>query len=525
MIFLSTISEAAIILIFIFCFIRQISYWTWLWQLKEYRIDRLRSHFQDIRLKNTFLALIGYSALRQAKIPKLTSKAVLILSFSFLIIAVVLFMISRSFPPDIAALNSPGGFWKNEVLEENIFLFGFLVVEFLGIPMIIFFFVGVLNYISRFFKKEIIAKATAKMAKFPKLKVIGITGSYGKSTTKEMLGDILSKKYKVLKTPENINTAIGISQLILDNLDETYEIFVVEMGAYKIGEIKEICDIVHPEMGIITAINEQHLALFGKIENTIKAKFELVDSLPKDGLAILNTGDVNIQAGIESRNLPACGLKAKIILYSVGSKADIFALDETCAYQGIKFKFISGDNMKDFSVNILGAHNISNALAAIIAASHFNMDLDDISQALQKVDYLDISLKRIAGPKGSTLINDTYNANPDGVLAALEYFKNYRGRKIVVMSSLIELGPYAVKAHQKIGKAISSIATIVFLLDNYYISDIKKGILENSDSDIELKYENNIKKILEYLKGELKSTDTVLFINRGAGKVLELLVH
>lgn len=521
MLFISIILEAVIILLFLYCFIRQIIYWTWLWQLKEYRIDRVRSHFYDIGFRNAILAAIGYSSLRLVKTPKATLKAKLILFSSFFITAVILFVIFWSFPPDIVRLNYPGGFWDNEVLVNNNFLFGHLIVEFLEIPVFVFAIITILNFFSWIFKKRIIAKATAKMVKFPNLKVIGITGSYGKSTTKEVLADILSKKYKVLRTPTNTNTAIGIAQLVLNELDETHEFFVVEMGAYKIGEIKEICDIVKPKIGIIIAINEQHLALFGSIENTIKAKFELVDSLPKEGLAILNIDNINIQSGIDLRRSSIDSLKAKVILYSVGSKADIYALNETSERQGVKFKFIFGENIKDFSVNIAGVHNISNVLAAIIAARNSNMSLGEISRILQKTNYLDSVLRKTVGPNDSTLINDTYNSNPDGVLAALEYIKNHRGRKIVVMSSLIELGSYARKAHQKIGKELSSVAAKVFYLDNYYFSDIQKGIQENSDSKTELKREKNIKIISKYLKDELKPTDTVLFINRGARKVLE----
>ncbi|MDP3057187.1 MAG: UDP-N-acetylmuramoyl-tripeptide--D-alanyl-D-alanine ligase [bacterium] len=539
---------------------KQVLFWCWLWQLKEYRCDRVRAHFQDIGAKNVFLTLIGYSALRQKKFFKFTVKAIIIGILSFLSgIAALILAFQIYLPQTFSAILSfdPFSFSKLNLsidsvnllvvrslllniisaLDDYKMVMIIMAVIFFIMPAVIFLFVTILNIISGIFKAWTIRRARVKIAKFSNLKVIGITGSYGKSTTKEILYEILSKskKYsasggsavgeKILKTPANINTAIGIAQLILDKLDKNYEIFVVEMGAYKIGEIKEICDIVKPKIGIITAINEQHLALFGSIKNTIKAKFQLVDSLPKDGLAILNAGDANIQDGLELSNSLAEKIKARIKLYSVGAKSDVYAIGEANDRQNIKFKFISGADIKDFAVNITGTHNISNVLAAIIAAQELGMDLDEISQIAKKISHLDFTLKILAGPNGSSMVDDTYNANPDGVFAALNYIKNQRGRKIIVMSSLIELGSRAHEIHQKLGKEISAIAAKLFFLDNYYISDIRKGAAKNKESNIEIKNEKNAKKISEYLENELKSSDTVLFVSRGAGKILELLKY
>lgn len=521
--YLPLIIKATIILFFFIGFISQTLYWTWIWQLKEYRLDRLRAHFQDIGFWSAFLTIGGFSPLWHTKFPKSTAKAILAIVFSFFASIAILFIVFQNFPLDIRNFNHLDLVFYKNIFTENGFLFGFLLIGYFTMPLIVSLAIGVLNCFGAIFKKIIILRARAKIAKFKDLKVVGITGSYGKSTTKEILADILSKKYKVLRTPANVNTAIGISQFILRELDNTYEIFVVEMGAYRAGEIKEICNIVKPHVGIITAINEQHLALFGSLKNTIKAKFELMDCLPDTGLAVLNIGDANIEEGMELRSSESTRIKAKVIKYSVGAKADVYAMNETSDRKGIKFKLISGVKMKDFSVSIAGVHNVSNVLAAIITAQDLGMDLDVIAQILQKTNYLDVALKNLAGPNGSMLIDDTYNANPDGVFAALRHIKTQRGRKIIVMSSLIELGPRAHEIHQKLGEEISQAAVKVFFLDNYYLSDIKKGAAKNKDSYIEIKREKNPKKIVVYLENELKSSDTVLFINRGARKILESL--
>lgn len=486
---------------------RQILYWSWLWQLKEYRPDRMRAHFQDIGWLNLILTLTGYSALRQTKMPKLTAKSLLIF-FGILIIGVWALVI----------------LFGNSVSKRGSGLQAMMAYFFILIlPLAVLSLVLVLNFISDIFKRRIIGKAQKKISGFPDLTVIGITGSYGKSATKEILAEILSKKFRVLKTPANINTPIGIAKLILAELKKEHQIFVVEMGAYKKGEIREICDMVNPEMGIITAINEQHLALFGSIQNTIEAKFELIDSLPAEGLAILNIGDENIWKGFDARNTPEKKIVAKVKLYSVGEKLDFYATNVSAGGRCVKFKLVSGRETQDFTLNVIGAHNISNALAAIIAAEKIGIGLPEISQILRRIDRLAGTFKITAGPDGSIFIDDTYNANPDGVRAALDYLKNETGRKIVIMSSLIELGSAAHKIHKSLGKEISAIANKLILTDNYYIADIKAGAEENKNSIVEIELGKNAQKAAKWLEQDLKSSDTVLFVNRGAGKVLELL--
>ncbi|MBU3999720.1 UDP-N-acetylmuramoyl-tripeptide--D-alanyl-D-alanine ligase [Patescibacteria group bacterium] len=491
-----------IVTIFILLSAKHILYWVWLWQLKEYRADRMRAHFQDIGFKNSLLALIGYSSLRQNKMPKFTIKSLLIFFCAFM--AGVLL--------PIILLGNLVSVWK---LSFQVSGFYFLI---LTLPLVIFLLVIVLNFISNIFKRRIIERARKKIAKFPNLTVVGITGSYGKSATKEILASILEKKYKILKTPANINTAIGIAQLILRDLTAEHQIFIAEIGAYKKGEIKEICDIVKPKIGILTAVNEQHLALFGNIENTIAAKFELIELLPKDGLAILNIGDKNIQKGLEARKI-----SAQKKLYSAEAKADISAVDIDVLSGHPKFRTVDGAQIQDFKINLIGRHNVSNALAAIAAAEYFGLGVKEISEILRRINHFPHTFFSCAGPNGSIFINDTYNANPDGVTAGIDYLKDRPGRKIIVMSSLIELGDAARKVHKRLGKEISKIAQKLILTDDYYMDEIKAGARENSGSALDIKIGNSAKIIAEYLKQNLRSTDTVLFINRGAGKVLELL--
>lgn len=518
-------------IIFFLAIAKQIFYWVWLWQLKEYRTDRMRTHFQDIGRKNSLLAIIGYSSLRQTKRPEFTLKSSLIIFGSFLFLLVLGNQVSK--------LTWKLSFQVSFTAQE---LRSWLIL-FLIVPIIVFLATLILNFLSNILKRRIIEKARKKIAKFPNLTVVGITGSYGKSTTKEILAKILEKKYKILKTPANVNTAIGIAQLILKDLTAEHQIFVTEMGAYKRGEIKEICDIVKPKIGILTAVNEQHLALFGSIENTIRAKFELVESLPKDGLAILNIGDKNIQKGLEEAKIAA-----KKKLYSAEAKADVSAADIDVLSGHLKFKTVyplkfcspttnfkeiwagksklrrvNGAQIQDFKINLIGRHNVSNALAAIIGAEYFGLVAKEISEILRKTNQFAHTFFSCAGPNGSIFINDAYNANPDGVTAGIDYLKDQPGRKIVVMSSLVELGVAARTIHKRLGRQISKIAQKLILTDDYYAAEIKAGAHENGGSALDIKIGNSAKIIAEYLKQNLRPTDIVLFINRGAGKVWELL--
>ncbi len=497
---MSAVIYTIIATIFILAAMRQILYWSWLWQLKEYRLDRMRAHFQDIGKKNSFLTILGYSSLRQRKIPKITLKILLI------IFAAVLF--------STTVLLKASTLWLYD--SEKVIQYFF--ASFLIIPIIVLLLVAVLSFFGDIFKKRIITEAKKKIGRFPNLTVVGITGSYGKSTTKEILADILEKRFEILKTPENINTPIGIARLILNKLTARHQIFIVEMAAYKKGEIKEICDMAHPKIGILTAINEQHLAMFGKIENTIAAKFELIEALPKDGLAILNIGDKNIQKGLE--NILVMAQKK---LYSAEAKADIYAIDIDISSSRLKFRVIEGAQIQDFKTNLIGRHNVSNVLAATTTAMHFGIGLKEISEILRKANQFPHAFFPCAGTNGSVFINDTYNANPDGVTAAIDYLKDRSGRKIIVMSSLIELGNAAKMIHKKLGKQISKIAQRLILTDDYYINEIKAGANENGSSSMDIKLGYSDKAIAGYLRKNLRPTDTVLFINRGAGKVLNLL--
>jgi UDP-N-acetylmuramoyl-tripeptide--D-alanyl-D-alanine ligase len=545
---------------------RAVLFWVWLWQLKEYRFDRMNAHlalksgrqailnifnlthwilFASFPLliiseswRNIFVWLvltvfsleilkgIFEAKKRIFKRPRFTKK-VLLISGAVFIFEIIIFLfyfiqipLEKSLAGDINAL---------AVITLLVLALSILL------PFFIFSMVVLLKPITKIAKTHVIQKAKNKIAKYPNLIVIGITGSYGKTSAKEFLYTILSEKFHPVNILRTIkaNTDIGVAKVILNELKPEHQIFIVEMGAYKRGEIKAICDIVKPKIGILTGINEQHLALFGSLENTVKAKFELIEVLPEDGLAIINN-----KLKVESEKFPPTADPPKaeklqfkvqsLKFFSVNEKSDIHASDIKIEKDKIKFKIMSDEASENFEINLIGKQNVSNILACTAVAEHLGMNLKEISQAVKKIKPLKKTMSAFAGslPAAGTgakggkiyLIDDTYNANPAGVLAALEYLENFgdnSGRKIILFPGIIELGPATKKVHQSLGKKMAEVCDLIIITKKdfaEYIVDGTKFIIQE-----------NPEKVYQILKKYLKSGDVVLFESRGMENVLEKL--
>ncbi|OGZ18375.1 MAG: hypothetical protein A2Z68_02280, partial [Candidatus Nealsonbacteria bacterium RBG_13_38_11] len=427
---------------------KAILFWFYLWQLKEYHIGRFLDHFNTEKGKNLlfsklnvfkifllilfpfypvlvfFLILFIYIfesfkvALdilkRRLRRPVLTKKTVFLILMGLLVEGLIVFFVFSN------------------IFNIRLFAFWLLVFDVL-LPIIASLIVLLFQPFAVLLRNRIIQKAKEKRKKFADLLVIGITGSYGKTSTKEFLADILSLKYKVLKTKEHQNSEVGISQCILNDLKEEHEIFVCEMGAYNRGGIRLLCDIAMPKIGILTGINEQHMATFGSQENIIKGKYELIESLPEDGVAFFNAKN-----------------KYCLELY-----------DKT----SIK-KFLYGQEAK-----FAGEENI---LGAVAVARELGVPEDEIFRFVGKVDKVPgVQIKK--GINGLTVIDSTYSANPDGVMANLEYLKSFSGKKVIVMPCLIELGKASKDVHRRIGRKISEVCDLAIITTKDRLKEIKEG--------------------------------------------------
>jgi UDP-N-acetylmuramoyl-tripeptide--D-alanyl-D-alanine ligase len=341
--------------------------------------------------------------------------------------------------------------------------------------------------------------------------IIAITGSYGKTSTKEYLTDILSSKFKVLSTKEHQNAEIGIAGSILNNLKPEHDIFIVEMGAYDKGKIKEICDFVKPDIGIVTGVNEQHLSLFGSMDNLLSGEGgrELLDCLPKDGLLVVN-GENDYCMDLYKK------AKIKKISYTVDSNI----------IKNVKIKtdsvFFAIGNIP-FDVNILGRHNLLNFLGAVTVARELGMSFEEIAKASRKINTKNSSFKVWKSEDGFNMIDSTYSANPDGVFADLEYLKLFPGKKVIVMPCLIELGRASKGAHERIGKKIAEICDLAIITSEEFFAEIKNGAASKKMAGEKILFMADTNLIVGKLRSFCRENDSILLEGRISKNIADSL--
>lgn len=372
-------------------------------------------------------------------------------------------------------------------------------------PVLVGALVFLTSFPANYFKGRTIEKAKAKMASLPNLKIIGITGSYGKSSTKEFLAQILSKKYKVVKTPKNQNSEIGVAQTVLRDVQPDHEIFIVEMGAYRRGEIKAICDIVHPSIGVLTAINEQHLSLFGSLATIRETKYELIDALPENGIAVFN-GDNRVTRELAERTLK------NIKVYSTERPADVTATAVTIQPEKLSFSVQTQKEKQHFISPLLGGFHVSNLLAAMTVAQTFGTTLAEIAETMQTIAPPEHTMALHHHPSGALIIDDSYSANPDGVLGALQHLKIIPRRyKVVVMMPMIELGSSGSDAHRRIGQVMGQTCDTVIMTQKNFGRILRKA---SGLPHQKFFFLSSPKAILDVLAPYLNGNSVILLENR-----------
>jgi len=426
---------------------------------------------------------------RKWSLPKFTKKMTVLFIFTVCLI-MVLFMIINPV-------------WYLMLEGINPFLAIFVLTFEILLPIFICICVEVVQLPTFFAKKKIIEKAKEKREQFKDLIVIGITGSYGKTSTKEMLAQMLSLKYKVLKTEGNNNTEMGVAQTVLQKLKKSYQVFVCEMAAYRKGEIKAICDIVHPKIGILTGISQQHISLFGSFKNIIQTKYELINSLPKDGLAIFNGKNKECQK-LAQRTV------IRKIVYS--PEALVEEVEETADF--IEFKLKDYPEIGKIRLNLLGKQNLENFLGALVCALELKVPLKKIQELAPKLKPSSTAMRKTKGKNKVTIIDNSYSQNPDGVIAAIEYLKNFKGKKVIVMPCLIELGKSAPSLHKSIGKELGEVADLAIITTPYYFEELKLGAQEAGMKPDQIIFSRKPKEILEKLNPYFKKENVILIEGR-----------
>lgn len=343
----------------------------------------------------------------------------------------------------------------------------------------------------------------------PDLKVIGITGSYGKTSTKHYLHTILSEQFETLMTPGSYNTPMGVIRTVREMMKPYTEVFICEMGAKQKGDVKEICDLVNPECGIITAVGPMHLETFGDIATVCSTKFELADAIPSAGFVVINN-DFAPAANREVKNTEA-------IRYGVANTegCDYIAEDVKYSPEGATFTLRSKDDKKmQFKTRLIGESNISNLMAAIIMALKLGMNEETIRRGVQRIEQVEHRLNVKRTPAGVTIIDDAFNSNPVGSKMALEVLGQFDGgRRICVTPGMIELGDKTFELNEELGKHIGNNADIAIIVNEYNRDALVSGVTATDFNKENLHIVDDFAAAQALLSKILRSGDIILYEN------------
>ena len=387
--------------------------------------------------------------------------------------------------------------------EENLAIYYLIMGSMVYLNNIVTLLANTINMpIEKLLSYRFKKKAMNKLKSMSNLKVIGITGSYGKTSSKNILSDILNVKYNVLPTPKNFNTPVGLTITINNYLDKFNDYFIAEMGAFKKGEIKYLCDFVKPTYGILTKVGTAHLESFGSQENIQKGKFELIESLPSDGIGILN-GDDTLQTNYSLKN------DCKIIWIGIDNKnTDVRATNIKLSHTGTTFDVIfKGDKEKyHFETKLLGKANIYNILAGIALGDALGISKKQLQMGVKKVNSVEhrLELKKYGN---INIIDDAYNSNPVGAKMALDVLKLMPGKRIVVTPGMIELGEKQQELNEEFGRQIALAADEVILVGKKQTKDIYNGIISKKFDKEKIHIINDVKEAFPMMQA-LKENET-----------------
>lgn len=351
-------------------------------------------------------------------------------------------------------------------------------------------------------------------------KIIGITGSYGKTTTKNYLRDILNGRYKTYATPKSYNTMMGVTLAINTDMADDYSIeyMISEMGAYIPGEIERICQLTPPEISIVVEVGPQHLERFGTLDNVAIAKYEIIKNLPTHGLGVFNWDNPYVREMYE-RGYP----NNRIAVSKTASLDDItddgvrfVATDIENTIGGLSFTITdrkTGES-QHFETALVGEHNITNLLLATAVAVHEGMSLRDVAFRARMLQPAESRLVRQTTDTGITIINDSYSANPVGVVSALRVLGMHTtGKRLLITPGMVELGELQESENFKLGQTATEYATDIILVGEKQTQPLRKGIAETQFPQERVKIVDTLQEAIDWYTTNLRSGDTVLFLN------------
>jgi UDP-N-acetylmuramoyl-tripeptide--D-alanyl-D-alanine ligase len=340
--------------------------------------------------------------------------------------------------------------------------------------------------------------------------VIGITGSFGKTSAKFATERLLGGPEVVLATPESYNTTLGVSRTINESLRHRHRFLVVEMGARREGDVADICRLVHPRIGVLTAIGPAHLESFGSLEAIRNAKFELIAALPSDGVAVMNIDDREVRALADATS------HIRVVRYGIDESGapDISARDLATTKDGTALTVVdnrAGETLP-VSTRLLGRHAVGHLLAAVAVSIAAGRNLRDLAGSIADLEPIEHRLQILEGTGGVVVIDDAYNSNPAGAAAALEVLDRMPGRnKVVVTPGMVELGPLQADANREFGKLAGRVADTLIVVAKVNREAIVAGASEVDGAEVVVV--DSLDEASDRLKTLLQAGDVVLFEN------------
>ena len=377
-------------------------------------------------------------------------------------------------------------------------------------PMAVPFLLLIAYYINEPFEKrnnlKYVKNCKLKLQSADGLIKIGITGSYGKTTVKEILKTLLSEKYNVLSTPASYNTPLGICKTV-KHLTPSHDVFIAEMGARRVGDIKELTEIVNPTIAVITGITSQHLETFKLFENVKKTKYELIENM-NGGKAVFNADNKFTREFFND-----CTFEKRLAGIDKSAKPYVYASDIEINSQGSTFTLHVGKKSQKVTTTLLGNHNVSNICMAVAVADYLGLTIGEICAGISRVKPIEHRLQLISSQNGITILDDSYNANPEGVKCALDTLKQFSGKKIVVTPGIVEIGIHENEQNFSFGLHLSKVADYVILVGRGRTLRIREGLLFGEFNTDNIIMANSLDDAKNKLSSIATSGDVVLFEN------------
>ena len=448
-----------------------------------------------------FLFLLVYfrgERKRKDKLPLVKTKRMVRLVITFSLLTVI-FSFALSVIVNLIAIP-----FRDNLLAN--FRYAVLCLCPIVVPYLILIAYYVNEPLERHIIKKIVFKCTKKLEEYPNLIKIGITGSFGKTSVKEILKTLLQEKYNVLSTPQSYNTPLGIAKTA-KRLDGSYDVFIAEMGAKRIGDIKELTDIVKPNIAVITGITLQHLESFHLFENIKRTKYEIIENM-KDGKAVFSADNTFAVEMSEKCTFPyhLAGINKSLKPY-------VYASDIKMSHEGSSFVLNIGKEKVEVKTELLGKHNITNICLAVAVADYLGLTTTQIAMGISNLKAVKHRLELIKTENGIITIDDSYNANPEGVKKAIETLSYFEGKKYVVTPGIVELGFAEGEKNFEFGVCMAKVCDGVILVGRARTLKIREGLLSEGYPPEKIIMVNNLDEAKAEISSRLSSGDVVLFEN------------